>query len=506
MLGISAASLLMLLGGACSAALARDAIVPSFDGAPLITHFYPAVGLAAGQRAPTVLIGPGFANPGDTSPDANLGDRIGSLNLRNAGFNVVTWDPRGFGGSGGTAMFDAPGFEGRDVQALVDYVATQPDAQLDAPGDPRVGMSGSSYGGGIQWVAAAIEPRIDALVADISWHSLVTSFARDGAYKAGWLLFICASGQVLGLSGGLTSPAGLQTGSVAPEFTTMCLQGNATGALSPASTQWLADRGPGALVEAIRAPTLITQGTVDTLFPPGEAIANYDALRRHDVPVKMLWYCGGHGTCHTPAGDPVVLPLAGLQWLQRWLKGDATVDTGPRFSWIDDAGVWRAGPDYPLAPAGSLAAAGAGSLNLLPSVNVTAGPIVVATPVLSMLEARYAAPAADVDIVGEPTLTLTYRGTALPAATFLYAQVVDAASGRVVGDQVTPIPVLLNGVQHTITRKLEVVAVRGRPTSDLRLQIVPTAPLYGPQRSAGTVASLSLTSTLPIVDATQSGR
>jgi ABC-2 type transport system ATP-binding protein len=141
-----------------------------------------------------------------------------------------------------------------------------------------------------------------------------------------------------------------------------------------------------------------------------------------------------------------------------------------------------------------------------PAVNVTIGPIVIATPVLSMFEARYAAPAADVDIVGEPTLTLTYRGTALPAATFLYAQVVDAASGRVVGDQVTPVPVLLDGVQRTITRKLEVVALRGRPTSDLRVQLVPSAPLYGPQRSAGSVASLSLSSSLPVVDATQSGR
>jgi len=54
-----------------------------------------------------VLIGPGFATAGDTNPDANLGDRIGSLNLRNAGYHVVTWDPRGFGGSGGPAMFDA---------------------------------------------------------------------------------------------------------------------------------------------------------------------------------------------------------------------------------------------------------------------------------------------------------------------------------------------------------------------------------------------------------------
>jgi hypothetical protein len=392
---------------------------------------------------------------------------------------VVTWDPRGFGGSGGSAMFDAPGYEGRDVQALVDYVATQPDALLDAPSDPRVGMSGSSYGGAIQWVAAGIEPRIDAIVPDISWHSLVTSFARDGAFKAGWLLQVCADGELLGLTGGLTSPAGVELGSTSPELKAMCLQGNLTGALSPASTQWLADRGPGELLDAIRAPTLITQGTPDTLFPPGQAIANYDVLRAHDVPVKMLWYCGGHGTCQTPAGDPAVLQRAGLRWLQRWLKRDESVDTGPRFEWIDDTGVWRSGADYPLARDGYLGASGSGSLGLVPSVSVTLGSVVLGTPAVSMFEVRYAPPPAEVDIVGGPWVSLTYRGNALPTKTFVYAQVVDAANGRVVGGQVTPIPVVLDGVQHTITQRLEVIAIRGRPSSDLRLQLLPSAPLYG---------------------------
>jgi ABC-2 type transport system ATP-binding protein len=40
-----------------SAAHARDAIVDSFDGEPIVTHFFPAKGLGAGQRAPTILMG-----------------------------------------------------------------------------------------------------------------------------------------------------------------------------------------------------------------------------------------------------------------------------------------------------------------------------------------------------------------------------------------------------------------------------------------------------------------
>jgi hypothetical protein len=37
-----------------------------------------------------------------------------------------------------------------------------------------------------------------------------------------------------------------------------------------------------------------------------------------------------------------------LTWFRRWLKRDTTVDTGPRFQWIDDGGVLRSGVDYPL--------------------------------------------------------------------------------------------------------------------------------------------------------------
>lgn len=33
------------------------------------------------------------------------------------GYNVVTWDPRGEWGSGGTLEIDSPDFEARDMQA-----------------------------------------------------------------------------------------------------------------------------------------------------------------------------------------------------------------------------------------------------------------------------------------------------------------------------------------------------------------------------------------------------
>lgn len=100
-------------------------------------------------------MGPGWSLPGDTDTTGQ-GILGGSpiKNLRAAGYNVLTWDPRGFGKSTGLAEVDSPAYEAKDVSVLINWVSTLPGIQLDRPGDPRMGMVGGSYGGGIQFVTA----------------------------------------------------------------------------------------------------------------------------------------------------------------------------------------------------------------------------------------------------------------------------------------------------------------------------------------------------------------
>ena len=170
---------------------AQTATVISFDGTPIHVNFFPAAGLKAHHRAATVLVGPGWGSGGDTNPNSAPAPDSGYPGLgplRAAGFNVVTWDPRGFGQSGGTAQVDSPSFEGRDVSAIITWLAHRPQALLDAKNDPRVGMAGGSYGGGIQLVTAAIDKRVDAIVPDIAWHSLITSLDKNNTPKTGWSL------------------------------------------------------------------------------------------------------------------------------------------------------------------------------------------------------------------------------------------------------------------------------------------------------------------------------
>src|SRR4051812_34702011 len=171
---------------AAPAAQARDATITSFDGTQIVLSLHPA---PSGAKAPTILEGHGWGGSRETNPDAASDEGTGNVGvgaLRKAGFNVLTWDSRGFGNSGGTVTVDSPDAEGRDVSALLDWLAQQPEAQLDKAGDPRVGMTGVSYAGGIELVSAAIDKRIDAIAPIIAWHSLTTSLYKEETVKGGW--------------------------------------------------------------------------------------------------------------------------------------------------------------------------------------------------------------------------------------------------------------------------------------------------------------------------------
>ena len=70
--------------------------------------------------------------------------------LHSAGFNVMTWDPRGFGASGGLVGLDSYSYEARECGATINLAGH--DARLDSTVriSPRSAWSGT-YGGGIQF-------------------------------------------------------------------------------------------------------------------------------------------------------------------------------------------------------------------------------------------------------------------------------------------------------------------------------------------------------------------
>ena len=100
----------------------------------------------------------------------------------------------------------------------------------------------------------------------------------------------------------MTSPAGPQTGGTDPQINQALVEGAATGRFSAEAVAFFRSRAPAPLVDRIRVPTLLLQGTVDTLFPLKEAMRNHAILKRNGVPVQMVWFCGGHGVCLTERG------------------------------------------------------------------------------------------------------------------------------------------------------------------------------------------------------------
>ena len=318
---------------------ASEIDVTSFDGTVIRAHWFPNAAATAAKPLPVVLKGPGWSGTGDT----NLKDHgsglfvdVNILDLHDAGYSVLTWDPRGFGKSTGNAMVDDTNFEGKDVQALVDYVATQPGVQLDNPGDPRLGMVGGSYGGTIQLILASIDCRVDAITPTIAWHSLITGLDKNHTYKAGWggALYNFAKGAHLD-----------------PHIHDSYDEGTAHGQLSDANAAWFQSKGPGDAISKIDIPTLFLQGTVDTLFTLDEAVTNYTILKTKGVPVAMSWYCGGHSACLTLPGDLKANSTRTMGWLKKYLAGDDTVDLGSNFLTVDQNGDGWKPPATPFRQA-----------------------------------------------------------------------------------------------------------------------------------------------------------
>ncbi|WP_026400861.1 CocE/NonD family hydrolase [Actinomadura rifamycini] len=471
----------------------RTVEVASFDGTKIVTNFFPAPGLAKGERAESVLLGSGFGGRGATDPES------GELGyLLDAGYNVVTWNPRGFG-SGGAVQIDHPQAEGRDMRKLIDWIARQPEAKLDGRGDPRLGMAGGSYGGAIQLVTAGMDDRVDVIVPGYTYHSLNDALYPNRTIKAGWAFGLCS--------------AGLQNGNrFHPRVSSICLRALATGTVTKPDEQWMREHGPDFLMKNIDIPTLFVQGVTDTLFPVSHAVAGYRKVKANGAPVKMVWTCGGHANCMDAEHDASVDREATLAWFQRYLRGDRSVRTGPEFTYPDNTGARHSAAAFPPPAAKPARGSGEGTTLFSPADN--SGAMFTGGYSRNAIEVPVDAPDGGV-LVGAPKLTMRYKGRATNAKTSVYAQLVDASvpvpgdlpasvipplgegDPQVVNGMVTPVPVTLDGTARRLTIDLEDVVWRLRPGSELKLQIIPNSAVFNQQRAAGWITVDAATVTVP---------
>jgi ABC-2 type transport system ATP-binding protein len=184
LLAAGAAVVVLAGAGTWTAAVASDDApqvhradrVMAVDGVRLDTSYFTAGG--SGRR-PAVLLGHGF---GGSKDDV----RQQAEKLARDGYAVLTWSARGFGESTGKIGLNDPKGEVADVSKLIDWLAEQPQVQLDKAGDPRVGVTGASYGGAISLLAAGYDARVDAIAPSITYWNLADALFPDGVFKKLW--------------------------------------------------------------------------------------------------------------------------------------------------------------------------------------------------------------------------------------------------------------------------------------------------------------------------------
>ncbi len=125
-------------------------------------------------KHPVVLLAHGFGGSKDsvTSQANDLHDR---------GYVVIAWSARGHGQSGGRIHLNDPAYEIADARTLLDLAAKRSDVELDAPGDPRAGVMGASYGGALALMLAGSDRRVDGVVSAITWNDLADAFFPQAA-------------------------------------------------------------------------------------------------------------------------------------------------------------------------------------------------------------------------------------------------------------------------------------------------------------------------------------
>ena len=257
--------------------------------------------LPADTPAPAILLSQGFGGDKTTLADE-------ARSFAGHGYVVLTYSARGFGHSGGLIHFASPRYEVRDGQKLIDYLAGLPVvAQHD--GKPEIATAGSSYGGALSLLIAAADHRVGAVAADITWHDLSAALFPNnagrppGVFKKLWAgeLFASALPGAGGDSGGVTPttrPAASASGCgrFAPDVCAAYQASAATGVPTPLMQHLMQQASPASVLNHLTAPTLLTQGEDDSLFPLSEADANARQLAARGTPVRVVWRSGGHDT------------------------------------------------------------------------------------------------------------------------------------------------------------------------------------------------------------------
>ncbi|MEA2470762.1 MAG: hypothetical protein QOE38_1761 [Thermoleophilaceae bacterium] len=331
----------------------------SFDGTPIdVDVTLPAAG---DGPFPTILLLHGLGGTKTSVENANSAEKsYTNWFFAKQGYAVIAPTARGFGGSCGNASKDAPAcsqgwtrlgdmrYEVRDVQTLVGQLVDEGIVKPDA-----IGSTGISYGGGFTTMLAFLKNRVRLPNGDYApWTS------PNGvpiSLAAAWPRWMWSNGEGIFVRNGRApwsrTPTGVSAQSYADVIFAVALGAANTaptgGDLSTDIALWKRQLDAGIFDSSAEqtldnafnfhgvagvtratggpSPLLMQSGWTDALFPVGQALGAYDAVRSADptAPVALQLSDSGHGPGVNHPTDVAAFDAQGLAFFDAWLKGGA---------------------------------------------------------------------------------------------------------------------------------------------------------------------------------------
>src|SRR4051812_30805953 len=335
----------------------------SFDGTPIdVDVTLPATG---DGPFPTILLLHGLGGTKTSFEDAASKENYTNWFFAQHGYAVVTPTARGFGNSCGKPSKDSPGceqgwtrlgdmrYEVRDVQTLAGLLVDQGIVKPDA-----IASTGISYGGGFSTMLAFLKNRVRLPNGDYApWQS---PNGTPISLAAAWPRWMWSNGESIFVRNGRApwsrTPTGVTVQSYAGLIFGTAFGGNVAptgGDLSTDVTLWKQQLDAGVFNSTTQktldnafdfhgvagvtradggaAPLLMQSGWTDALFPVGQALGAYDAVRKTDpqAPVALQLSDSGHGPGVNHPTDVAAFDAQGLSFLDAWLKGTGGAKPAP---------------------------------------------------------------------------------------------------------------------------------------------------------------------------------
>lgn len=317
---ILAGLLILALGSAPALAQKfqrRDVTFPS-QGLSCAAWYYVPAGLKPGEKRPAIVMAHGLSAVKEMYLD-NFASKFAA-----AGFVVVVFDYRYFGGSGGE-----PRGQLLWPEQITDYRNAITWASLQAEVDPqRIGVWGTSYSGGHVLYLAAYDKRIKTVVAQVPvtdvWATYMAKWPAD--QQAGFLAWL-AQNRADRVANGKLNEIAVAAPVDKPSFWPLQEWYDSFMDLSRNAPSWRNNL----LIESLEThityepiapiariaptPLLMVIASDDIITPTAE---EKQAFERAGEPKQLVVVPGRHfDAYHGPKHDAFVQPQ--VAWFKRWL-------------------------------------------------------------------------------------------------------------------------------------------------------------------------------------------